>query len=67
MPTAASASVGFNWMFPTIAVSVIDNNGSAMPEIMAGIARLLIFLNEILEVLFKVLDVYKSKNKAIKL
>lgn len=54
-------------MFPTIAVSVIDNKGSAIPEIMAGMASLLIFLNEILEVLFKALHVYKAQNKTIKL
>lgn len=67
IPTAASASVGFILMFPTMAVSVIDNKGSAIPEIIAGIASLLIFLNEIFEGLFKVLDVYKPQNKTIKL
>lgn len=46
IPTAASASVGFNFILPTIAVSVIDNKGSAIPEMMAGIANLLIFLKE---------------------
>ena len=46
IPTAASASVGFMFKFPTIAVSVIDNKGSAIPEIIAGIANLLIDLNE---------------------
>jgi hypothetical protein len=50
MPTAASASVGFKLIFPTIAVSVIDNKGSAIPEIMAGMASLLILPNEILEI-----------------
>jgi hypothetical protein len=46
IPTAASASVGFTLKFPTIAVSVIDNNGSAIPDIIAGIANLLIDLKE---------------------
>ena len=67
MPTAARASVGFISMFPTMAVSVIDKKGSAIPEIMAGMASLLIFLNEILEGLFKVIHVYKAQNKTIKL
>ena len=49
IPTAASASVGLTLIFPTIAVSVIDNNGSAIPEIIAGIASLLICRKEILE------------------
>ena len=53
MPTAASASVGFKWIFPTMAVSVIDNKGSAIPEMMAGMASLLILPKEILETLFK--------------
>jgi len=39
-------------MFPTIAVSVIDNSGSAIPEMMAGIASLLIWRKEILGILF---------------
>lgn len=67
IPTAASASVGFKLMFPTMAVSVMDNKGSAIPEIMAGIASLLILPNEILEGVFKILDVYKAQNKTIKL
>ena len=58
IPTAASASVGFNWIFPTMAVSVIDNKGSAIPEIIAGMASLLICRKEILEILFNDLNVY---------
>lgn len=38
IPTAARASVGFTFKFPTIAVSVIDKSGSAIPAIIAGIA-----------------------------
>ena len=34
-------------IFPTIAVSVIDNNGSAIPAIVAGIANLFMLLNVI--------------------
>ena len=52
IPTAASASVGLISMFPTMAVSVIDNSGSAIPEMMAGIASLLIWRKEILGILF---------------
>ena len=47
MPTAARASVGLIRMLPTMAVSVIESRGSAIPAIIAGIARLLIFLKEI--------------------
>lgn len=49
MPTAASASVGFTSTLPTMAVSVIDSRGSAIPETMAGTARLLICLKGILD------------------
>ena len=49
IPTAANASVGFILIFPTIAVSVMDSKGSAIPAIIAGIANLLISLNEIFE------------------
>ena len=38
MPTAPSEIVAFSSIFPTIIVSVIDNIGSAIPEIKAGIA-----------------------------
>lgn len=41
IPTAAKASVAFKSTFPTMAVSVMDNSGSATPEINAGIASLL--------------------------
>ena len=39
IPTAAKAAVGFCSTLPTIAVSVIDNNGSAIPAIKAGNAK----------------------------
>ena len=52
IPTAAKASVGFTWIFPTIAVSVIDSSGSAIPEMIAGIASLLICRKEIFGILF---------------
>ena len=67
IPTAASASVAFTSIFPTIAVSVIDNKGSAIPEMMAGMASLLILPNEILATVFKTQDVYTGQNKTIKL
>lgn len=44
MPAAARDSNPSTGMFPTIAVSVIESNGSAIPAIVAGIANLLIFL-----------------------
>ena len=46
IPTAARASIGFISMFPTMAVSVIDNRGSAIPDMIAGIANLLMSLKE---------------------
>ena len=46
IPTAASASVGLTFKFPTIAVSVIDKRGSAIPAIIAGTANRFILLNE---------------------
>ena len=52
IPTAASDSVAFISIFPTIAASVRDNIGSETPEIKAGIANLLIC--------FKVIFVLKS-------
>jgi hypothetical protein len=39
IPTAARASVGFVFKLPTMAVSVIDKRGSAIPAIIAGIAN----------------------------
>lgn len=65
IPTAASASVGFTVIFPTIAVSVIDSKGSAIPEMIAGIASLLICLKEILGILFNDLNVYQAKIKQL--
>lgn len=44
IPTAASDSRPYVCILPTIAVSVMDNTGSAIPAIVAGIARLLIVL-----------------------
>ena len=49
IPTAARDSVALISMFPTIAVSVIERIGSAIPAIRAGIASLFIFLNEMFE------------------
>ena len=46
IPAAAKDATPFTGILPTIAVSVIDNSGSAMPAIVAGIASLLIVLNE---------------------
>lgn len=48
IPTAAKASVAFTFTLPTKAVSVMDNNGSAIPANMAGKANLLMYPNEIL-------------------
>ena len=53
IPTAANDSVAFIAIFPTIAVSVIDNMGSDTPAINAGIASLLIC--------FKLIDVLKCE------
>ena len=44
IPTAASDSVAFISILPTIAASVSDNIGSDTPDIKAGIASLLICL-----------------------
>ena len=44
IPTAAKLSVAISSIFPIIAVSVMDNRGSAIPAIKAGMASLLIFL-----------------------
>ena len=65
IPTAARASVGLTLIFPTIAVSVIDNKGSAIPEMMAGMASLLICRKEILGTLFNDLNVYQAKIKQL--
>ena len=44
IPAAAKDSNPSTGMLPTIAVSVIDNKGSAIPAIVAGIARAFIDL-----------------------
>ena len=46
IPTAAKASVELTSKLPTIAVSVMDKSGSAIPAIIAGMASLLIALKE---------------------
>lgn len=46
MPTAASDSIPNSLIFPTTAASVADSTGSAIPEIMAGMASCWIRLNE---------------------
>ncbi len=43
-PAAASASIGFSSTLPITAISVSEISGSAIPAIMAGIARRLISL-----------------------
>lgn len=48
IPTAANASVGLSFTFPTMAASVKDRIGSETPEISAGMASLLICLRLIL-------------------
>ena len=66
MPTAAKDSVGFIFKLPTIAVSVIDKRGSAMPAIIAGIANWFILLNENEDLLVNIQDVYNRENKTLK-
>lgn len=44
MPTAAKDSVAFTGIWPTIAASVRERIGSAIPAIMAGTASLLMYL-----------------------
>ena len=44
MPTAAKASTPSTGIFPTIAVSVMERIGSAMPAMVAGIANRLMDL-----------------------
>jgi hypothetical protein len=46
IPTAARLSVPLTGKFPMMAVSVIESKGSAIPEIIAGMANLFIVLNE---------------------
>ena len=55
IPTAAKDSTALFSMFPIIAVSVIDNTGSAIPAINAGMANRLMFL--------KLMSVFKSRQK----
>ena len=47
IPAAAKDSSPLTGMFPTMAVSVMDKSGSAIPAIVAGIANLFIFLRVI--------------------
>ena len=58
IPTAARLSVAFISIFPTIAVSVIERRGSAIPAIRAGIASVFIFL--------KLMSVFKSNKQKTK-
>ena len=46
IPVAASDWTGYCFIFPIIAVSVIDIRGSVIPASNAGIANLLRFLND---------------------
>ena len=46
IPTAARDSRPLTGMFPTIAVSVMDRIGSAMPAMVAGTANLLMVLKD---------------------
>ena len=46
IPTAAKDSRPLTGMLPTIAVSVIDKIGSAMPAMVAGMANLLMVLKD---------------------
>ena len=54
MPAAAKDSKPFSGIFPTIAVSVIDRMGSAIPAMVAGIAKLFMDL--------KVMGVFKQQS-----
>src|SRR5690606_15360421 len=58
MPAAARDSRPSTGMFPTMAVSVMDNRGSAIPETVAGTARVLMLLKLI--VLLKVPQVTEA-------
>lgn len=58
IPAAARDSSPSTGIFPTIAVSVIESKGSAIPAIVAGIARL--FMDLKLTVFFKKLVSIKS-------
>ena len=53
IPTAARDSRPSPGMFPTIAVSVMERSGSAIPAIVAGMASLLI--------VFRLIDVFKDR------
>ena len=44
IPAAAKDSIPSTGMFPTMAVSVIESTGSAIPAIVAGMANLLMVL-----------------------
>jgi hypothetical protein len=44
IPAAAKDSIPSWGIFPTMAVSVMDSRGSAMPAIVAGMARLFMVL-----------------------
>lgn len=60
IPTAARDSRPYVCMFPTIAVSVIDKTGSAMPAMVAGMAKLLMVLR--LTTVFKNRMYYKTSS-----
>ncbi len=55
IPAAARDSNPSTGILPTIAVSVMDNSGSAIPAIVAGIARAFIDL--------KLMEVFKKRLK----
>ena len=61
IPTAANDSVGFKDILPIIAASVNDKIGSETPEIIAGIASLLICFN----VIFVLKGLIRSNEKDI--
>jgi hypothetical protein len=44
IPAAAKDSIPLTGILPTMAVSVMDNSGSAIPAMVAGMARELIVL-----------------------
>ena len=44
IPAAARDSKPYSGIFPTMAVSVMDSRGSAIPAIVAGIAKLMMLL-----------------------
>jgi len=53
IPTAARASVGLTGTLPTIAVSVMERRGSAIPDTMAGTASLFMCLKDIFGLVLK--------------